>query len=505
MGLASIEAFVYRGTPMYEYLALMPIIMPIIGALLTYALGKYSEKAQDVFLVAYSALIFLVDVAYLAMLQSGALKPQAYGFIVLDAPGIVISILIAFIGTLAIFYSFVYKDSKHYDNTYFIMYFLLMGMMSGLASTYNVIVMLIFLEAATVISSVLILFGRTKRSIRAAYVYLAISIVEVILVVIGAFILYNDAGTIDLNLMKPGSVSQNDMFLLAMLFFFGFGTKAGLLPLGIIWLPPAHAEAPPPISATMSGILIKASVIAMIKAVYPFYLISGVETLILVVASFGVLNMLVGVIMALLSEDIKRLLAYHSISQMGYIIMGLGLATPDAVYGALFHITNHMLFKGCLFLITGALILRINTRKIHKMGGLMWQMPLTGACFLIASLAMSGVPFLNGFVSKELIYEGSVQAGYPVIFSILGQDLTIFSIMGWVTSLLTFTCLIHAFYVMFMGKPREEFKEAKDPPLFMMLPILIMAGLCIVLGIYPGLASGALEFAANALLGLTHP
>jgi formate hydrogenlyase subunit 3/multisubunit Na+/H+ antiporter MnhD subunit len=188
---------------------------------------------------------------------------------------------------------------------------------------------------------------------------------------------------------------------------------------------------------------------------------------------------------------------------MGYIILGLGLASPAAVYGALFHITNHMLFKGCLFLITGALILRVNTRQMHKMGGLIRQMPLTAICFLIASLAMSGVPFLNGFISKELIYEGSVQAGFPVIFSVFGLDLTAFGIIGWVTSILTFACLIHAFYVMFLGKPKDEFNAVRDPPVYMMLPILLMAGLCIVIGIYPDLVSGALRFAADVLLGLT--
>ena len=378
-------------------------------------LDKYSEKLQDVFLVVFSAFLFVFNVSYFIALENGMTKPLAYGPILLDAPGMFICCLVTFIGTLVIFYSFVYKDKTHYDNTYFITYLLLMGMMSGLANTYNVIVMLVFLEAATVISAVLILFGRTKRAIKATNVYLAISIVEVILVVTGAFILYNDGHTLDLHSLNPANISDNDKLLLAMLFFFGFGTKAGLLPLGIIWLPSAHSEAPPPISATMSGILIKASVVAMVKAVYPFYLMSGFETIVLIVAVFGVLNMLVGVIMALLQEDIKRLLAYHSISQMGYIILGFGLATPLGIYGALFHIMNHMLFKGCLFLITGALILRVNTRQIHKMGGLIKQMPLTAVCFLIASLAMSGIPLLNGFVSKELIYEGSIQAGYPVL------------------------------------------------------------------------------------------
>jgi formate hydrogenlyase subunit 3/multisubunit Na+/H+ antiporter MnhD subunit len=488
---------------MADYLALVPIILPMLGALVTLALGKYSEKIQDIFIVAFTAFIFLFDASYFVALRKQMLMSASYGFVTLDAPGIFICTLIAFLGMLVIFYSFVYKDGRHYDNTYFIMYFLLMGMMSGLACTYNVIVMLIFLEAATVISAVLILFGRTKRAINATYTYLLISIIEVLLVIAGAFILYNDAGTLDLNLLKPGMVSDGDMFLLALLFLFGFGTKAGLLPLGAIWLPPAHSEAPPPISATMSGILVKASIIAMAKAVYPFYLISGTETLVLVIAGLGVLNMLVGVILAILSEDIKRLLAFHTVSQVGYIILGIGLATPDAVYGALFHITNHMLFKGCLFLITGALILRLNTRQIHKMGGLMKQMPLTGICFLVASLAMSGVPLLNGFWSKELIYQGSVQAGFPVLISVFGLDLTIFGIVGWAVSFLTFACLVHAFYVMFLGSQKEEFKDARDPPVYMMLPILIMAGLCIVIGLYPDLVSGALKFAADALLGLT--
>ncbi len=484
---------------MIEVLALIPVLLPMLGAVLTLYLVKYSEKLQEAFLVVFSALLFIFNVIYFIALENGMTGPLAYGPILLDAPGMFICCLITFIGTLVIFYSFVYKDEEHYDKTYFIAYLLLMGMMSGLANTYNVIVMLVFLEAATVISAVLILFGRTRRAINATNIYLAISIIEVVLVVAGAFILYNDSHTLDLHSLNPASISDNDKMLLALLFFFGFGTKASLLPLGILWLPSAHSEAPPPISATMSGILIKASVVAMIKAIYPFYLMSGVGTIVLIIAAFGVLSMLIGVIMALMQEDLKRLLAYHSISQMGYIVLGFGLATPLGVYGAMFHIMNHMLFKGCLFLIAGALILRLNTRHMHKMGGLLKQMPLTAACFLIASLAMAGMPLLNGYVSKELIYEGSIQAGYPVLINIPGMNLTIFGIIGWITSGLTFICLMHAFYMIFLGKPNEKLKDVKDPPVYMMIPILLMATLCVVVGLFPDLISGAIQFAATVL------
>ena len=113
-----------------------------------------------------------------------------------------------------------------------------------------------------------------------------------------------------------------------------------------------------------------------------------------------------------------------------------------------------------------------------------------------------GVPLLNGYVSKELIYEGSIQAGYPVLINIPGMNLTIFGIIGWITSGLTFICLIHAFYVIFLGKPKDELKDVKDPPLYMMIPIMLMATLCIVVGLFPGLVSGAVQFAAAVLYGI---
>lgn len=482
---------------MQDYYALVPVLLPVAGGLLVYLARGRSERFQRSLIVCFMALLFAMNLAYLIALQGRMISPAAVGAIVLDAPGAFISCLVAFLGMLVLVYSLIYRENNRFDATFFSLYFVLAGTMCGMACTYNVLVMLVFLEAATVASAVLILFGRTKRAIRAAYIYLAISIVEVILVIYGSFILYGSTGTLDLRLMDISRLSDGDTFLLALLFLFGFGTKAGVLPLGIIWLPSAHSDAPAPISATMSGILIKASVIAMVKAMYPFFLISGASTLVLVVAGLGVLNMFVGVIMALLSADLKRLLAYHSISQMGYIVMGFGLAVPLGIYGGLFHIMNHMLFKGCLFLIAGALILRVNTRQIHKMGGLLTKMPVTAICFLVASLAMSGLPFLNGFLSKEAIYEGSIQAGFPVLFTIAGQGFTFFSICGWATSILTFICLIHAFIVIFLGKPKGELGGVQDPPVCMMLPIVVMALLCVIIGLFPGLVSGTLQYIAQ--------
>ncbi|HEY3272431.1 MAG TPA: proton-conducting transporter membrane subunit [Methanocella sp.] len=491
---------------MYEFLALSPVILPVIGALIALVIYERFKDYFEPFIVGYSALLFIFDLAYLLMLQSGKIsEPLAYGFIVLDAPGMLISCLVSFLGTLVMFYSFTYKDRATYDSTYFVTYMILMGVMAGLANTYNVIVMLVLLEAATVFSGVLILFGRTKRAINATTIYLAISIIEVLLVLYGAFILYNHTGSLDV-INGISQIPEGDRMLLVFLFLFGFGTKAGVIPLSLIWLPPAHAEAPPPISATMSGILVKAGVIAMAKAILPFASISGAETISQVIVTIGVLGILVGVIMALLQEDLKRLLAYHTVSQIGYILVGIGIGflavmgggwadiAREGVFGALFHITNHMLFKGGLFLISGALIMRVSTRKMHKMGGLLKQMPVTAVCFLIASLAMSGIPLLNGALSKEAIRE-STTAAVPLWSG--------YEWIGWLQvlgSILTFICLIHAFYVIFMGKPKDEFAQVKEAPLYMLIPIVIMAGLCIVIGLFPGPFEDILRFAADGLL-----
>ena len=491
---------------MYELLALSPVILPVIGALIALVIYDRFKTYFEPFIVGYSALLFILDLAYLLMLQSGKIsEPLAYGFIVLDAPGMLISCLVSFLGTLVMFYSFTYKDRATYDSTYFVTYMILMGVMAGLANTYNVIVMLVLLEAATVFSGVLILFGRTRRAINATTIYLAISIIEVLLVLYGAFILYNHTGSLDV-INGISQIPEGDRTLLVFLFLFGFGTKAGVIPLSLIWLPPAHAEAPPPISATMSGILVKAGVIAMAKAIFPFALVSGALTISQVVVAIGVLGILIGVIMALLQEDLKRLLAYHTVSQIGYILVGLGIGflavmgggwsdvAREGVFGALFHITNHMLFKGGLFLISGALILRVSTRKMHKMGGLLMQMPVTAICFLVASLAMSGLPLLNGAVSKEAIHSAT-DAAIPLWSG--------YEWIGWLQvlgSILTFLCLIHAFYVIFMGKPKDEFVQVKEAPLYMLIPIVIMAGLCIVIGLFPGPFEDILLFAADALL-----
>jgi formate hydrogenlyase subunit 3/multisubunit Na+/H+ antiporter MnhD subunit len=188
------------------------------------------------------------------------------------------------------------------------------------------------------------------------------------------------------------------------------------------------------------------------------------------------------------------MLAYSSVSQIGYVIIGLGLATTLGVYRGLFHIVNHMLLKSGLFLISGALLLMVNTRQLHKMGGLWKRMPLTAICFLIMALALAGVPFMNGAASKGAIEEATMEAahvwwgyewfGYAQLFG----------------SILTFAYLMYAFYMIFLSKPKADIGKVTDPPKYMLIPILLLTLLSLTLGFFPDLVSGVLQFAADALL-----
>jgi len=484
---------------MLDYFALVPVLFPILGAVIVYLLLRFSEPVQKAFILCCMFLLFILNLSYLVSLLYGQGQIASLGPIVLDASGMFLATLVTFLGTLILWHSFIYRNKTDFDATFFIIYFLLVGMMCGMACTYNVLVMLVFLEAVTITSAFLILYGRTKRAIKATYIYLGVSIVEVVFIIYGAFILYTIAGTLDVSQIDISLFSPHDIFLLGLLFFFGFATKAGVLPLSAIWLPPAHADAPAPISATMSGILIKSAIIGMVKLIYPFFAVSGIDTFMTIVLLTATLNMVIGGIMACFAQDIKRLLAWSSISQIGYIILGFGLATPIAIYGSLFHILNHMLFKGSLFLIAGVLLFQVKTLKINKMGGLLRVMPITGVCFLIASLAMAGLPFLNGFISKEYIYEGSVEAGFTVLASIFGIHLTIFGIIGWIVSILIFICLIRAFYLIFLGEQKESFADLRDLPLSTMLPIIIMVSLCIILGLFPDLVAPGLQLIAETI------
>ena len=293
------------------------------------------------------------------------------------------------------------------------------------------------------------------------------------------------------------------IFLLALC---GFGLKAGVMPLHV-WLPGAHANAPTHVSAVLSGVMIKMGIygIVRITGLFPHPPIAWGG----LVLAFGAASGLLGIVFAIAQHDIKRLLAYCSIENIGIILMGVGLAMigrsldrPDWIVlglgGALLHVWNHGLFKSLLFLASGSVIHAVHTRKIDRMGGLAKQMPWTAAAFLVGAVAICGLPPLNGFVSELLIYLG--------LFSTIGIDerascvaaglaVPVLAMIG----ALAVACFVKAFGSVFLGEGRSERAcHAHESPRAMLIPMAVLAACCFAIGLAPTLVAPMFDRAVAA-------
>jgi len=305
--------------------------------------------------------------------------------------------------------------------------------------------------------------------------------------------------------IQASSVAATVIFVSAL---FGFGMKAGIIPLHI-WLPSAHANAPSHVSAIMSGVLIKMGIYGLIRTISFFTAIPFWWGVLILVA--GTVSGLVGVIFAIGQHDIKRLLAYHSIENIGIILMGLGVAmmglskgltalTLLGMAGALLHTLNHALFKSLLFLGAGSVIHACGSREIDRMGGLLKRMPLTAVCFLTGAVAICGLPPLNGFVSEWLIYLGLFRG---IIDADTFND-PYFALAAPALALiggLALACFVKVCGVAFLGEPRsEQAAAAHEPAAAMLIPMGLLATICALIGLLPQAIAPLLERTAFSML-----
>jgi formate hydrogenlyase subunit 3/multisubunit Na+/H+ antiporter MnhD subunit len=301
------------------------------------------------------------------------------------------------------------------------------------------------------------------------------------------------------------------------LFLAGFGIKMGMWPFGQIWLPDAHPAAPSPVSAMLSGVMIKTGVYGLIRYFLWLVPVEGREAFPLadwgvVVAILGTITLFTGTMQALKQEQSKRLLAFHSIGQVGYILLGVGvcmsllpsgnqmmetLATLG-LFGALFHVVNHGLFKGLLFLNAGSMLYATGTQDLNKMGGLIKFMPLTAITTIVASFSISGVPLFNGFVSKWSIYAAAV------LGSGAAKYLAVCAVIAILTSALTLASFIKFFGVSFLSRTstlvaaQAERHGRLEVGWTMQIPQVLLAVCCVMLGIFPALAFRLMQYALDA-------
>ena len=367
--------------------------------------------------------------------------------------------------------------------------------MAAVVTVGNVLIFLVAWEIMSLVSYFFVVFDTThEKSIRAGMIYIIMTHIGTAFLVAAFLILHKYAHSFDFMAIKSACLimpapTKDIVFLLLLV---GFGTKAGIVPLHI-WLPYAHPQAPSHISSIMSGVMINTAIYGIIRVVLDLLGVHssrwGVVILIL-----EVITCLVGVIYALMEHDLKRLLAYHSVENIGIILLGVGLAmlflalnkpylAVFSLVAGLYHLVNHAIFKGLLFLCAGSVYKATGTRDIEKLGGLIKKMPQTAVYFLLGAMAISALPPLNGFVSEWL----TLQAFFLGAFNLTGGMklfLGICAAMLALTSGLAAACFVKAFGVTFLGLPRSHYAEgAKEVSLSMKSGMFCLSLLTVVFGI----------------------
>lgn len=352
--------------------------------------------------------------------------------------------------------------------------------------------------------------GATRR---AAYLYLVMSHVGAGALAAAFFTLASAAGSTSFSAILTGDVvSGPARDLLFGLFFFGFGVKAGVIPLHV-WLPEAHPAAPSSVSALMSAVLIKAGIYGLFR-VCAFGLGTPALAWGLTFLGLGVLSAILGVLYALTQNDLKRLLAYSTIENAGIILLGLGagmtmLATGRselavvAIAASLYHLMNHAAFKGLLFLGAGSVVMATAARHLEGFGGLLRRMPWTGSFFLAGALAISALPPFSGFASEWLTFQ-ALLLGFEFVPGLTRVNFPLVGALLALTSALAAVCFVKAFGITFLALPRSvAAEEAHESPAAMLIPLAMLTIACVVLGLFPGAVLMILGRVTMSLPGLT--
>ncbi len=331
----------------------------------------------------------------------------------LDALTTLLLLVVSMVGLAVSLYSVDYMRRFTSRSHFYSLFMLMVCGMNGVILAGDLFNLYVFLEVAAIASYSLVAFGCAHEELEASFKYIVLGSLSSALILTGVALVYGITGTLNLGHIaeRVAETGMEAPLLLAFgLFIVGFGFKSALVPFHA-WLPDAHPSAPAPVSAMLSGVLIKAiGVYVLARLAFNVFGISDIALEML--RWLGLLSMVVGGLLAVGQKDIKRLFAFSSISQVGFMVLGLGLATPLGIVGALYHLVNHSMFKSLLFLNAGAVEYATGTRNLKQLGGLNRMLPVTGATSLVGSMSIAGVPPFNGFWSKLIIVLACIESGY---------------------------------------------------------------------------------------------
>lgn len=493
------------------------VVIPLAGAFLIMILGRFIRHFNKV--LASLVLLILTIISFYFLFNTGdkisvykvggweAVNSIPIGiYMVVDGFTAIVLCIINLIGFLSVFYSISYIARYTSEDYFYALFCLMIAGMNGVVASGDIFNIFVFLEISSISSYALVAFGVEKQQLEATFKYQVLGGLASFLILFGIGFLYWKTKTLNIADIRTVMVSAYDRkfyLMVEIMMLSGFGIKAAVIPFHA-WLPDAHSSAPSPISAMLSGVFIKAvGIYVIIRLFFNMFVIS--EEMAILATTLGTLSMVVGVFLAIGQWDIKRLLAYHSISQMGYVIMSVGIGmillsrglrhevAALAIAGGIFHLINHAAFKGLLFLNAGAIEYSTGTRDLREMGGLAKSMPITSATSFAASMAISGIPPFNGFFSKLIIIFAAVMAHFYLLAALAA-----------IVSIITLASFLkfqrYAFYNKDSGQKKETvIKEVPFPMVFSMIVLSIICLLLSLLAI-PGIRDTFLTPAIDILM-----
>lgn len=500
----------------YEHFPAMAVMGLFLGAFLVEIFGSKNKTVRNILAVGTAAIAFAEIVALIKPVMidgkvisywMGSWEPvNGYAIGIgyeIDQLNLFFALLVVSTFLFSGIYSLKYMERDHHLGHYYTLYLMLSGSVLGLVLTGDIFNMFVMIEIMTFACVALAAFrNRQKGALEASFKYLVIGSMGSSFTLFGITLLYAQCHTLNMaQLSSILSTTHTPTTTLALgMLVAGFGVKAYLVP---FHTPAAdsYTVAPASVSMMFSGMVNKAGVYGMIRLLYIIFRSmdsTAVQTLLTVI---GAVTMFVGVTMALSQHDFKRLLAFHSISQIGYVITAAGLGTALGLTGGLFHAMNHTLFKGLLFLCAGAVFYATGSTNLDELGGLSKRMPKTTICFLVGAFSIAGLPPFNGFASKWMIYQATYEKA--VTTGHIGYALV--TVVALVVSVMTLASFIKVTQAVFFGQTPMTCRKAKEVPFAMRLPMWIMSVLCLLTGVcYEQVDKYLLTPAVKAAFGVTN-
>ncbi|QEK13420.1 monovalent cation/H+ antiporter subunit D family protein [Crassaminicella thermophila] len=463
---------------------LIPIILPFLFAIIGTKVLFKGEKIRNFYIIT-GVIINLISVIGILLIDGGMelhllkINPFIDIYFRIDKLGILFALLASILWIFTTFYSLVYMDHEGNQERFFTFFILTLGVTIGIAFSGNLFTLYIFYELLTLATFPLVIHAGSKEALYSGRKYLIYSFGGATLALLGMILLFSMSN--NLSFVEHGVLgishidNPNLLRIVYMVMFLGFGVKAAIVPFHS-WLPAAMV-APTPVSSLLHAVaVVKSGIFALVRVCYFIFgsevikQINGNEYISILVF----LTILLGSLLALHQDNLKKRLAYSTVSQLGYIVLGIILLNEDALVGGLLHLVNHAVIKITLFFCVGAIYFMTHKKNIDEIKGIGKQMPVTMWCFGIASISLIGIPPANGFVSKWYLALGG-----------LSENKIIFPIILLVSAFLTAGYLLPIVVTAFFHKEEKKDFKNLDPPPKMLIPIVLLTGIVIFLGLFP--------------------